>query len=87
MKKLAMMKLYGVVLVSILIVIGLGIVYQQFFAYKSQPMVQLADQDQHRLQQYQRDRSVKHYEFKLQPRQSTYCAGRVYCIEQSTVNP
>lgn len=74
--------LFGISL-GLFIVLG----YYQFYSNKGQPLVQLAQHDEERLLQYQRERSARHYEFKLQPRQSLYCAGRIYCIEQSATPP
>ncbi|WP_122899420.1 hypothetical protein [Acinetobacter sp. B51(2017)] len=87
MKKLTVIKQIKGLMGFIVLLLFLGLGYHQFNRHTGQPLVRLADQDQQKLQQYQQLRRVKHYEFKLKPRQSLYCAGRIYCVEQSTASP
>ena len=87
MKKLTVIKQIKALMGFSVVLLFLGLGYYQFNRHTGQPLVRLADQDQQKLQHYQQLRRVKHYEFKLQPRQSVYCAGRIYCVEQSTASP
>lgn len=87
MKKLAAVRQIKWLLSLFFMLLFLGLGYAQFNTYTGQPLIRLSDKDQQKLQQYERLRNVRHYEFKLQPRQSPYCAGRIYCVEQSTAIP
>ena len=72
---------------SVFVLLFLSLGYQQFYCSTSQPFVRLADHQQDALRQYQLTRAARQYEFRLQPRQSYYCAGRIYCVEQSAPEP
>jgi hypothetical protein len=87
MKKISVIGQLKWLLPLFVVLIFLALAYQQFSCYSSRPFVYLAEEQQQKLQQYQRVRAVVNDEFKLQPRQSSYCARRLYCIEQSTAVP
>ena len=87
MKKLNPLHLPKWFLVGISLLVFAMLGYYQFYSHQGKPLVQLAQQDEQRLLQYQRERTIKHYEFKLEPIQSSYCVGRIYCVEQSYPEP
>lgn len=87
MKKLGVFRQKKCLVGLALVLLFLSLGYDQFNSYTGQPLVRLGDKECDQLRQYQRMRSIKHYEFKLQPRQSPYCAGRIYCVEQSAAAP
>lgn len=75
-------------LVSVMIVLLLaGLSYIQISNQRAAMMVKLGDSQQRQLLDYQRQAVVRHSEFEIQPRQSYFCAGRFYCVEQSVVQP
>ena len=87
MKKLSILRQpkWFMGLMIVLLLVGLG--YIHISNQRASMMVKLVDSQQKQLLDYKRQGMIRHSEFKIQPRQSYYCAGRFYCVEKACLGP